>query len=174
MAPSQQSAAHKPTLLNWLIAGVLGVVAAAAGLLLPRSLQPLAESPPLSAPLSPATEEQSSLEYEPAPLPDLPSPNAMFLRLGLGTIFVLILCVVTLWIGKRWIRPFAAAPNANAQLRLLETLPLSGRCAVYLLQAGETKVLAGVDAAGIKALLPLPQEFAGTLAELSVATNEAA
>ncbi len=174
MPPSQQSAAHKPTLLNWLIAGILGVVAAAAGLLLPRSLQPLAESAPLSAPLAPATEEQSSLEYAPPPLPDLPSPHAMFLRLGLGTIFVLILCVVTLWIGKRWIRPFASAPNANAQLRLLETLPLSGRCSVYLLQAGETKVLAGVDAAGIKALLPLPQEFAGALAELSVTTTEAA
>jgi len=37
---------------------------------------------------------------------------------------------------------------------------------VYLLQAGDARVLAGVDAAGIKALLPLPAEFAGALAEL--------
>lgn len=174
MAPSEQSAARKPSPLNWLVVGVLGILAAAAGLLLPRTLQPLADPPPMSAPAAPSEDQQTSLDYTPPTLPDLPSPNAMFLRLGLGTIFVLILCVVTLLLGKRWLRPFAAAPNANTQLRLLETLPLRRRCSVYLLQAGETKVLAGVDAAGIKALLPLPQEFAGTLAELGVATTEAA
>ena len=94
----------------------------------------------------------------------------------LGTIFVLLLCVVTLWMGKRWIRPLTGPQGENKQLRIVESLTLGGRCSVYLLQAGDARVLAGVDGAGIKALLPLPAEFAVTLAEMTeeASTAEAA
>jgi flagellar biogenesis protein FliO len=171
MGPSEKSAARKAALPNWLLFAVLGLSATAGGIFLPRSLRSphekpadLSVAPPLAAP---ATEPKSPLEYTPPTVPDLPSPSSMVLRLTLGTIFVLILCVVTLWIGKRWIRPLAIPACENKQLRILEALALGGRCSVYLLQAGDAKILAGVDPGGIKALLPLPQEFAGALAEMT-------
>jgi flagellar biogenesis protein FliO len=171
MVPSEKSTALKTGMPNWLVFGVLGLAATAGGIFLPRGLRNHLEPPvaAVSSPSStaPATSGNNPLEYTPPPLPDLPSSGSMFLRLILGTIFVLILCVLTLWIGKRWIHPLAGPQGENKQLRIVEALPLGGRCSVYLLQAGDTKVLAGVDGAGIKALLPLPAEFAGALVEMT-------
>jgi flagellar biogenesis protein FliO len=172
MVPSDKGAARKGGLPSWLILGALGLLATAGGIFLPRSLR---QGQELSVPMPTATptpEAKEPLDYSPPSMPDLPSPRAMFLRLGLGTIFVLILCAITLWAGKRWIRPLAGSQNENKQLRLVETLALGGRCSVYLLQAGETKVLAGVDHAGLKSLLTLPQSFDGALAELDGAGIE--
>lgn len=171
MVSSEKSAVRKAALPNWLVFGVLGLAATAAGIFLPRSMRDQLE-PPVRMSVAPpsadaAAQTKDPLQYAPPPMPDLPSPQSMILRLTLGTILVLILCVLTLWIGKRWIRPLAGPPVENKQLRLLEALPLGARCSVYLLQAGEAKILAGVDSAGIKALVPLPTEFAGALAELT-------
>jgi flagellar biogenesis protein FliO len=173
MVPSVKGAARKVALPTWLIFAVLGLAATAGGLFLPRGLKPNPESTatiPTAPPAdSPSNESKESLLYTPPALPDLPSPGSMLLRLTIGTIFVLILCVVTLWFGKRWIRPLGGPQGENKQLHLVESLTLGGRCAIYLLEAGETKVLAGVDQTGIKALLPLPGAFAGALAELTEA-----
>ena len=56
----------------------------------------------------------------------------MLARLGAGTVVVLLLCVGTLWIGKRWFvgglaRPASGAPQ---QLCLLEGLrwAVAARC----------------------------------------------
>lgn len=166
MVPSQKNSL-KSALPTWLTVCVLGLTATVCGLFLPQSLRGHRE-PAAATPIpEPARETKNTLEYTPPALPDMPSPGSMFVRLALGTIFVLILSIVTLWAGKRWIRPLAGPVGENRQLRLMESLPLGGRCAVYLLQVGETKVLAGVDQAGIKALLPLPQPFDGALAELA-------
>lgn len=172
MLPSAKSAARKGAWPTWLVLGVLGLAATAGGLFLPRSLRSSAETPAtIPSPTPPVNESKDSLAYTPPALPDLPSPGSMLLRLTLGTIFVLILCVITLWAGKRWIRPLAGPQGENKQLHVVESLALGGRCSVYLLQAGDAKVLAGVDHAGLKALLPLPTAFAGTLAEISEATE---
>lgn len=171
MVPSEKSTAPKTVMPNWLVFGVLGLAATAAGIFLPRGLRNHIEPPAaaVSSPanVAPAVAANNPLEYTPPSVPDLPSSGSMFLRLILGTIFVLILCVLTLGIGKRWIRPLAGPQGENKQLRIVESLALGGRCSVYLLQAGDAKVLAGVDGAGIKALLPLPAEFAGALAEMT-------
>ena len=171
MVPTEKSTARKGAWPTWLVVGVLGLMATAGGLFLPRSFRPPAEPaasiPPTTTPAS--NETKDSLAYTPPALPDLPSPGSMLLRLTLGTIFVLILCALTLWAGKRWIRPLAGSQGENKQLHLLESLALGGRCSVYLLQVGDTKVLAGVDHAGLKALLPLPTAFAGTLADITEA-----
>lgn len=170
MVPSEKSTAPKTAMPNWLVFGVLGLTATAAGIFLPRSLRTHSE-PPAAAVSAPANTTpptaNNPLEYTPPTVPDLPSSGSMFLRLILGTIFVLILCVVTLGIGKSWIRPLAGPQGENKQLRIVESLALGGRCSVYLLQAGDAKVLAGIDGAGIKALLPLPAEFGGALAEMT-------
>lgn len=182
MVPFEKSTPRKPVVPNWLVFGTLGLAATAAGIFLPRGLrshtepQPVAIAPPaheapaIPAHEAPATPVKGSLDYTPPPMPDLPSPGAMFLRLACGTTFVLLLCVITLWVGKRWIRPPTVPSRENRQLRIVESLALGGRCSVYLLQAGDAKVLAGVDGAGIKALLPLPAEFAGTLADMTAET----
>jgi flagellar biogenesis protein FliO len=173
MVPSAKRAARIAALPTWLLFGLLGLAATAGGLFLPHSLHRNSETPPTAVTQPPATipaaDTKESLDYKPPEMPDLPSPSSMFLRLTLGTVFVLILCVIMLWAGKRWIRPLAGPPVENKQLHLLESLSLGGRCALYLLQAGDTKILAGVDHAGIKALLPLPTAFAGTLAEVTEA-----
>lgn len=171
MVPSETKSPSRNAWPSWLIFCVLGLAATLCGLFLPHSLRAPREpaaaiAAPTSAP-APAPEKKDSLEYTPPTLPELPSPGSMFLRLGLGTIFVLILSVVTLWAGKRWIRPLAGPVGENRQLRVLESLPLGGRCSVFLLQAGESRVLAGIDQAGIKALLPLPPAFEGALAEMT-------
>ncbi len=172
MVPSDKGASRKGCPPSWLIFGVLGLAATAGGIFLPRSLRSGVAPPQAATPSVQTTAvTRESLEYNPPSLPDLPSPQAMFVRLGLGTVFVLILCGVTLWAGKRWIRPLAGPPVENKQLRILEALPLGGRCSVYLLQAGEAKVLAGVDGAGIEALLSLPQSFDVTLADMDGAAG---
>jgi flagellar biogenesis protein FliO len=171
MVPSDKGAPRKMALPSWLIFGVLGLAATAGGVFLPRTLRS-GDVPVETAPaLTPAARVDNPLEYNPPTMPDLPAPGAMFLRLGLGTVVVLVLCVLTLWGGKRWIRPLAGAPAENQQLRILEALPLGGRCSVYLLQAGDVRVLAGVDGAGLKTLLTLPQSFDATLAEVREATG---
>jgi len=162
-----QKIASKNTLPTWLIFCLLGLAATVCGLFLPQSLRGRREPVATIPTAEPAQQKKDALEYNPPELPDMSSPGSMFLRLALGTLFVLLLSVVTLWAGKRWIRPLAGPAGENRQLRVVESLPLGGRCAVYLLQAGEAKILVGVDQAGIKALLPLPQAFDSTLAELA-------
>jgi flagellar biogenesis protein FliO len=166
MVPSAKNLAARSAWPTWSIFCVLGLSATLCGLFLPQSLRGRRE-PAAAVPTSElAQEKKDTLEYNPPALPDMPSPGSMFLRLALGTIFVLVLCAGTLWAGKRWIRPLTTPIGENRRLRVLESLPLAGRCSVFLLQAGGTKVLVGVDQAGIKALLPLPQLFDGALAEL--------
>lgn len=151
---------------SWLILGVLGLAATVGGNFLPQGLRE-GEAAPVTTPAAqPQPAVPETLDYNPPDLPELPSPQAIFLRLGIGTAVVLVLCVLTLWIGKRWVRPLALPVTENKHLRVLEVLPLGGRCSVYLLQVGETRILAGLDHTGLKTLLPLPQSFDGSLAEL--------
>jgi len=173
MVPSDKGAPRKSALPSWLIFGVLGIAATAGGVFLPRSLRNGDSAPEAPLAVQPA-KANDPLEYNPPALPELPSPSAMFLRLGLGTVFVLILCALTLWAGKRWIRPLAGPATENKQLSILEALPLGGRCSVYLLQVGESKILAGVDGGGLKTLLTLPQSFDVTLAEVREAAGSKA
>jgi len=122
MVPFDKSAARKAAMPNWVMFGVLGLAATAGGIFLPRGLRTPSEPAALVAvppPVAPAAHPKDPLEYTPPSMPDLPSTSSMFLRLIFGTIFVLILCVLTLWIGKRWIRPLAGPLVENKQLRVL-------------------------------------------------------
>jgi flagellar biogenesis protein FliO len=151
---------------TWLAFGLFGLLASAAGLFAPGLGDPPA-APPLSGQVGTpdkASAAGGALEYTPPALPDFPSPGAMLLRLALGTAAVLALCVVTLVAARRFVRPPPAAGAAGQELRLIESLPLGGRCSVHLLQAGKTRALAGVDATGLKVLLALPETFAEALA----------
>ncbi len=86
---------------------------------------------------------------------DGPDAGALLLRLVLGTAFVLGLAVAILWLCRHLLRGrFGAVPGAG-QLELLESLPLGCRCRVHLVRAGSLHLLAGVDGAGLKALVAL-------------------
>lgn len=166
MVQPENNSSPNSSVPTWLIFGMLGLTASFCGLVLPQSLRGLREQTPAVSTAEPAPEKKGALDYEPPALPEMPTPGPMFLRLALGTIFVLILCVFTLWMGKRWVRPLGVPVGENNKLRLLESLPLGGRCSVFLLKAGDARVLVGVDQTGIKSLLPLPQPFDSALSEM--------
>lgn len=182
MAQAQNNSPSRSSLSTWLIFGVLGLATTLCGVVLPhglRSLHDVAAAIPTPQP-SPQPDEagvspvpsKDKLEYDPPALPEVPPLGPMLMRLAFGTILVLILCMLTLWTGKRWVRPLAAPALKSRKLRILESLPLGGRCSVFLLQADEAKILVGVDQAGIKSLLPLPQAFERDLAEMSAEKAE--
>lgn len=166
MVQAENNSQLKSSVPTWLILGMLGLMATLCGLVLPQSLRGLRDPAAAVPTAEPIPEKKGTLEYEPPALPELPAPGPMLLRLVLGTIFVLILCVVTLWAGKRWVHPLTVPTGQNKKLRVVESLPLCGRCSVFLLQAGDARVLVGVDQAGIKSLLPLPQPFDSALSEM--------
>jgi flagellar protein FliO/FliZ len=184
MVPSEKKPPSRNA-LTWLIFCALASGAMIGGLLLPGAFSRRAQERenipgPTAAVPAPqhrsqaehGSEAKNALEYEPPALPEIAQSGPMLLRLTLSTIIILLLCIFILWAGKRWVRPLAAPIGENRKLRLLESLPLGGRCSVFLLQAGETNVLVGLDQAGIKALLPLPQPFDNSLAELTAPSAE--
>lgn len=149
--------------LSWPLLGLLGIVAVVAGVNLPQVMN---TSDRATEPAPAATSEtKSPLAYTPPSLPDAPSAKSMLTRLGLGTFLVLALCVGTLWVGKRWLRVPSAGTGAGSHLKVIETLPLGGRCLLYLVSAGNKQILVGVDSGGLKTLMPLPEPFENALDE---------
>jgi flagellar biogenesis protein FliO len=127
-------------------------------------------TPAAATPTPAAPAKKDELAYNPPPWPEAPDPKALLERLGVGTVVVLGLCVGALWAAKRWLRgaPVAAA---SQQLRLLEALPLGNRCTLYLVSAGDRRILVGADAAGLKTVTLLPEGFADALAEADCAAG---
>lgn len=161
LMPPINDAAPKPRWAGWIAFGIVGLIATGAGTMLP-GLAPNEEAGPAT---QSALSVDDAFEYTPPSVPDLPSPRAMLLRLALGTVAVLVLCVVTLFVIKRWYGPFAPTRTGSRELFVVETLQLNGRCSVFLLQTGKTRALAGVDATGLKMLVTLPEPFELALAE---------
>jgi flagellar biogenesis protein FliO len=171
----------------WMILGGVSLLAIVGGLALPQSFpsEPLAAAArstsaaeakvipavPAAATLAPAASaKKEDLAYSPPPWPEAPDPKALLTRLGIGTVVVLGLCVGTLWAAKRWLHGTPAVA-ASQQLRLLEALPLGNRCTLYLVSAGDRRILVGADAAGLKTVVPLPEGFADALAEADCAAG---
>jgi flagellar biogenesis protein FliO len=45
------------------------------------------------------------------------------------------------------------------RLRLVESLPLGGRCMLHLVHVDQREILVGVDATGLKTIVPAPPAF---------------
>ncbi len=132
---------------RWLLIG-LGAVVIVVGLLVPN----LAEK--ASAP-QPIPDRPAELRSEG------PDMGAMLLRLVGGTVFVLALCVLTLWLCRRWLGATELGAKRSGRFEVLESLPLGPRCRIHLVRAGDRHLLAGMDAAGLKVLLPVEDQEPG-------------
>lgn len=173
MPPADRSVPRKGTWASWLALGLFGLLATGAGICVPRLVPGEHSRPPEMAAALPGKPAPDPLEYSPPAVPDFPSPARMLLRLVLGTVVVLVLCVGTLWTCKRYLGPRVQPAQSSNELRLLETLPLNSRCSIYLLQAGRSRALAGVDATGLKVLLTLPEPFEEMLVDGAEAASGA-
>jgi len=104
--------------------------------------------------------------YAPKPLTEPPGFGAIFTRLLFGTVVSLILCVATIWFGRRWMeRGSNGANSGQKQLVLVESLSLGRRCSVALLEVGDRQVLVGSDQGGLQSMLILPVAFEGVMTE---------
>ena len=155
------NAGSKPVYKTWMSWVGIAAVAVILGLLLPQLM-------PGQAPAEPAemkTESKGKLEYTAPPLPEAPSLQGMFVRLGAGTAIVLGLCVATVFGIRRWLYPTTANGSMPRELRLMETLHLGNRCSLHLVHLNKQPVLVGVDGAGIKTIVPLPTAFEDVLTQ---------
>ena len=144
MAPSPATAKRSTAILV-----TIGLIASLAGLLIPQML-PGDKTPPPTA----AARDAKDLTYVPPTWPEPPSVQSMLLRLGFGTMFVLILSIGAISYGKRYLSAFAGNAVAG-ELKLVETLPLGNRCRLHLVRLGGRQILVGADGAGIKTVTPL-------------------
>jgi hypothetical protein len=112
-----------------------------------------------------AEDHKGSLEYAPPSWPEPPDPRVMLTRLGLGTAVVLALCAGTLLVCRRWLRRLPGPGVGGSRMALVETLPLGNRCLLHLVRVGRQQVLVGLDGAGLKSVVALPEAFDEALAK---------
>lgn len=110
------------------------------------------------------TASESSLTYSPQ-WPEPPNTGAMLLRLGLGTVFVLVLCVGSLWLAKPWLQKLQSSGTNSQALRIEGSVTLGNRAVLYLIKVGDTQLVAGTDPSGLKSLTVLPASFKEVLDE---------
>jgi flagellar biogenesis protein FliO len=155
---------------SWMTIAVIGAVAVCAGIVLPQMLP--ADSAVVTQSASPTEpSKKTELAYTPPAWPEAPDPKAMITRLVLGTTIVLGLCAGTLLLSKRWLRGMPVKSSTTGPLSLVDTLSLGNRCHVHLVGVGKLRILVGVDAAGLKSVVPLTEPFEETLGELQEETK---
>lgn len=103
--------------------------------------------------------------------PEPPDTGALLLRLGIGTVLVLGLCVGTMWFGRRWLQRLPGGVAGGRKLQVEDVVTLGNRAALYLVKVGDTQLVAGTDASGLKSLLALPTQFQEVLAG-QIGTND--
>jgi hypothetical protein len=118
---------------------------------------------------TPAFAETSAggLTYSPPALPTSPGAGSLLLRLAALTLLSLTACAVVAWLARsgRW----RARPPAGGPARLVSVagLALDRRCSLHLLNVGGRRVVVGLDPAGLKSMLLLPESFADHLAPVN-------
>jgi flagellar biogenesis protein FliO len=109
---------------------------------------------------------QQTTESTPAYAPQWPEPpntGALLMRLFIGTGMILVLGVGTIWFGKPWLQRLQVAGNGNSNLQIEGSIAIGNRAMLYLVRAGETQLIAGTDASGLKSLVALPATFKDVL-----------
>ena len=109
-----------------------------------------------------AEPKKQDLSYSPE-WPEPPNTGAMLMRLGFGTIAVLALCVTTLWLGKPWLQKLQVKSAGHPEFYIEGSISTGNRATLYLVRVGQTQLIAGTDATGLKSLIALPQTFKDVL-----------
>lgn len=109
-----------------------------------------------------ATSNDDRLTYSPH-WPEPPNTGAMLMRLGVGTVVVLGLCVGSLWIGKPWLQRLQLKAIGGSGMSVEGSIALGNRAMLYLVRVGDTRLVAGTDAAGLKSLIAIPASFKDVL-----------
>ena len=131
-----------------------GAFVVLTGLALPQLFvdTPAAQSPPTT----PASEQKvirATAPLKDEPRAAEPSVGAMAGRLVFGTIFVLALGAGTTYLVARRMR--AKPPAIGGPLQVVGSMAV-GRGMVYLVKAGDHRLLVGTDMTGLKSLVHLP------------------
>src|SRR4051812_33894356 len=113
MADSMSAARGKAG-KTWPIYGVLLAVVLGAGFLLPQMVP--APAPAVKTETAVGANPDKKNAYTAPAWPEPPNHQAMFLRLAGGTMVVLVLCVLTIWLCKRWVNPVGTPSGVNAQM----------------------------------------------------------
>ena len=109
------------------------------------------------------TTDPDTLSYSPR-WPEPPNTGAMLMRLGFGTVAVLVLCVVSLRFGKPWLQRLQIGGVASGSPMVVQgSVALGNRAMLYLVKVGDTQLIAGTDAAGLKSLIAIPASFKDVL-----------
>lgn len=111
--------------------------------------------------------DASSLVYAPPRWPEPPDLGDLVLRLGLGTVVVLSVAGVVLWVGRHHLRGPSTQMPGNSGMHLVDTVTLSQHCRLSLLKAGNAQFLVALDGSGLKKMVALPETFEGTLGRLT-------
>lgn len=102
--------------------------------------------------------------------PAPPDTSGMLLRLGFGTVATLGLCVATLVFGKRWLQR-SESKTTSRKLQIEESVVLGNRATLFLVKVGDSHLVAGTDAGGLKSLIVLPTAFQEVLDQQVEAAN---
>jgi len=106
--------------------------------------------------------------------PEPPNTGAMLLRLFGGTVIVLGLCVGSLWFGKPWLQKLKVAGAGSPSLYVESSVAVGNRAMLYLVRVGDTQLVAGTDASGLKSLIALPTSFKDVLDEQTEPSDQGA
>lgn len=95
--------------------------------------------------------------------PEPPNAGALLIRLFFGTVMILGLAVGIIWFGKPWLQRLQVGGASNGDLKIEGSIAIGNRAMLYLVRAGETQLVAGTDATGLKSLIALPAAFKDVL-----------
>jgi flagellar biogenesis protein FliO len=131
---------------------------------LPAWTAPLRAADPPETNTPAAAAADPDLTYSPQ-WPEPPNTGAMLLRLCLGTVFVLALCAGSLFLARPWLQKLQTTGAGSQALQVEASVPLGNRAVLYLVKVGDTQLVAGTDATGLKSLIALPGSFKEMLDE---------
>lgn len=87
------------------------------------------------------------------------SRQELLVRLGVWTVVVMCLAVLTVLGIRRWQRSRGILPQMSSHSRVLQTVGLGGNRSVSLVQVDDVRVLVGSDASGIRNMILAPVSF---------------
>lgn len=132
-----------------------------------RSVPPASHSPirltALDGPAdseAPARFPRAALSYQEPTPPGPVDLGGLAIRLVVGTATVLGVCVAGLWLARRWLPHGRPTGKGQGRMAVLETLALSHRACVQLVEVEHRHVLIASDVRGIRSVTPLPRQFA--------------